>query len=67
LHPGSCWFLETGGRHAFYTTDSELLVTAWHPDTDTGPSHHNHPMLNKTIVDGVSAKDIPSIQTKHPS
>lgn len=64
LEPGMCWFLETGGQHAFYTDDSELLVTAWHPDTDTGPNHHDHPMLNKTIVDGVSARHIDEIRTK---
>lgn len=67
LLPGDCWFLETGGQHAFYTNDSELLVTAWHPDTDTGPTHHDHPMLNKTIVDGVSAKHLQHIKTESPS
>lgn len=64
LEPGSCWFLKTGGQHAFYTDDSELLVSAWHPDTDTGPSHHDHPMLNRTMVEGVSAKHIDAIRTK---
>lgn len=63
LSPGDCWFLETGGEHAFYTTDSELLVTAWHPDSDTGPHRDNHPMLNRTIVEGVSARYIPGIRT----
>jgi hypothetical protein len=64
LLPGDCWFLKTGGSHAFFTTDSELLVTAWHPDTDTGPNRNDHPMLNKTIVDGVSARNIEGIRTK---
>lgn len=64
LEAGSCWFLKTGGQHAFYTDDSELLVSAWHPDTDTGPSHHDHPMLNRTMVEGVSAKHIDAIRTK---
>lgn len=64
LEPGRCWFLETGGQHCFYTDDSEMLVTAWHPDTDTGPSHNDHPMLNKTIVGGVSAKHLPEIRTQ---
>ena len=64
LEPGSCWFLRTGGQHAFHTDQSELLVSAWHPDTDTGPSHHDHPMLNRTMVEGVSAKHIDAIRTK---
>lgn len=63
LEPGRCWFLETGGQHCFYTDDEEMLVTAWHPDTDTGPSHNDHPMLNKTMVEGVSAKYIDKIRT----
>jgi len=63
LEPGKCWFLKTGGQHCFYTDDNEMLVTAWHPDTDTGPRHNDHPMLNKTIVNGVSAKHIEHIRT----
>lgn len=64
LEPGRCWFLQTGGQHCFYTDDEEMIVTAWHPDTDTGPSHDNHPMLNKTIVGGVSARELADIRTK---
>jgi hypothetical protein len=26
-----------------------LLVMAWHPDSDSGPSHDDHPMLNRTL------------------
>ena len=64
LEPGSVWFLETNGEHAFHTDDSELLVTAWHPDSDFGPTDFDHPMLNRTIVNGVSAKYIDEIKTK---
>ena len=64
LTPGCCWFLDTNGEHCFYTDDSELTVCAWHPDSDTGPTHDDHPMLNKTIVDGVSSKYIDGIRTK---
>lgn len=63
LTPGSCWFLATGKQHSFHTKDSELLVSAWHPDSDTGPSHDDHPMINKTLVDGVSAVTMKSIRT----
>jgi len=63
LTPGSCWFLDTNGQHCFYTDDNELTVIAWHPDSDTGPNDHDHPMLNKTIVDGVSAREIDEIRT----
>ena len=39
-------------------------VVAYHPDSDTGPTHDDHPMLNRTIVEGVSARDIDKIRTK---
>lgn len=64
LRPGDVWFLPTGGKHRFCTKNSELLVTAWHPDSDTGPAHDDHPMLNRTMVNGVSAKDLPTIRTR---
>jgi hypothetical protein len=64
LTPGTVWFLETNGKHMFYTDDEELLVTAWHPDSDTGPNDEDHPMLNRTIVNGVSAKYLDEIRTK---
>lgn len=65
LTPGSVWFLETEGEHAFMTEkNNTLLVTAWHPDSDFGPTHDDHPMLNRTIVEGVSAKYIDNIRTK---
>ena len=39
-------------------------VIAYHPDSDFGPQDEDHPMINRTIVDGVQAsriKDIHSI------
>lgn len=55
LAPGMFWHIPTGGRHSFHTDDDSLDVFAWHPDSDFGPSHDWHPMLNRTIVDGVAA------------
>jgi len=52
------------GNHCFYTFDSEMDVIAFHPDSDFGPQDEFHPMINRTIVDGVSAKDINEIRTK---
>lgn len=56
LLPGTLFIIRPGGIHAFSTPyDEEMRVIAWHPDTDTGPSHEDHPMLNRTIIEGVSA------------
>ena len=53
------------GLHAFKTTDENVMdVVAFHPDSDFGATDLHHPMINKTIVDGVSANTIESIRTK---
>ena len=50
--------------HAFETPEgSELDVVAFHPDSDFGPAPKDHPMVNRTIVDGVSASQLDGIRT----
>lgn len=49
LQAGMAWWIPTGARHSFRTAQEPLDVIAWHPDSDFGPTDHNHPMLNKTI------------------
>ena len=63
LSPSVAFVIPAESPHSFHTDDDELLVVAWHPDSDTGPSHDDHPMVNRTIVNGVSAADIPEIRT----
>ena len=63
LSPGMAWYIPTGCHHAFYTAEESLDVIAWHPDSDFGPTHVNHPMVNRTYVEGTSASQIPKIQT----
>lgn len=66
FHP--CDGVKTGeaiiGTHSFNTDGNSMDVIAWHPDTDFGPADEDHPMINRTIVDGVSAKGIDAIRTK---
>lgn len=57
LEPGMLFCIHAGGEHAFSTDDDELRVLAYHPDSDFGPTDEAHPMLNRTIIDGVSAAD----------
>lgn len=64
LHPGLIFFIPTGANHSFHTEDSALLVIAYHPDTDFGPTHADHPMVNRTIVNGVSAAQLDDLRTK---
>jgi mannose-6-phosphate isomerase-like protein (cupin superfamily) len=67
LEPGTIFTIHAGGLHKFQTfTDHDMRVLAYHPDSDFGPDDEQHPMLNRTIVDGVSARYLDDIRTKHP-
>lgn len=64
LVPGAMFRIPFEGHHKFRTFGSEMRVIAYHPDSDFGPQDENHPMINRTIVDGVSASMIDAIRTK---
>ncbi|MHA6287070.1 cupin domain-containing protein [Maricaulis sp. CAU 1757] len=64
LEPGTMFRIPFEGEHKFRTTDSELRVIAYHPDSDYGPRDEDHPMINRTIVGGVSASEIDTIRTR---
>ena len=67
LEAGQIFYLQTDTEHKFrsdHKKDIIMKLIAYHPDSDFGPSNEEHPMVNRTIVDGVSAKDIDEIRTK---
>lgn len=64
LHRGDIFAIEANYLHKFRTHTNSLTMVIFHPDSDTGFTHHNNPMLEKTIVNGVKASNIPQIQTK---
>jgi mannose-6-phosphate isomerase-like protein (cupin superfamily) len=64
LVPGGVFVIPAEGIHGFVTKESEMAVVAYHPDSDFGPTHEVHPMINRTIVNGVSARLIKEIMTK---
>ena len=63
LIPGLSFVIPADCVHAFETADDAMDVVAFHPDSDTGPKPDDHPMINRTIVDGVSAANIATIRT----
>ncbi|MEL6389451.1 MAG: cupin domain-containing protein [Bacteroidota bacterium] len=64
LQPGMVFIIHEDGAHKFRTVeDHSLVVVAYHPDSDFGPVDEDHPMINRTIVDGVSASQLKDIQT----
>ena len=50
LEPELAFVIAADAPHSFFTDEDALDVVVYHPDTDTGPTHEDHPMLNKTIV-----------------
>lgn len=64
LVPGKIFIIHPDGTHRFRTrAGAKLTVVAYHPDSDFGPKDEDHPMINRTIVDSVSASEIEGIRT----
>lgn len=64
LVPGMAFIIPKEGQHCFSTQEQTMDVIAWHPDSDFGPMDGDHPMINRTFVEGVSAAILPHLQTK---
>lgn len=64
LFAGRSFVIRANGRHSFKTTTDEMVVIAFHPDSDFGPTHEIHPMINRTIVEGVPAAQLDKLQTR---
>lgn len=64
LLPGRMFILAPDAEHGFETDDDTMDLTVFHPDSDVGPTDEENPMLSRTIVQGVSAKEIDAIRTK---
>lgn len=50
LAPGLAFVIRAHALHCFHTDDSDLLVLAYHPDSDFGPTNADHPMINRTLL-----------------
>lgn len=63
LQPGMIFHIPPDSQHKFRTGESGISFVVFHPDSDTGFNHRNNPMLNCTMIAGISAANIPEIQT----
>lgn len=52
LSAGSLFYIAKDTEHRFITDTSTMDVIAYHPDSDWGPTHQEHPMVNRTWVAG---------------
>lgn len=50
LTEGDIFLLPIDTLHRFRTPDESMDIIAFHPETDTGPTDEDHPMLNRTII-----------------
>lgn len=64
MKAGHLFVLHADEVHSFHTREDCLRIVLYHPDSDSGPSHEDHPMLNRTIVEGKSAAQIDEIRTR---
>ena len=64
LEPGQVFIIPAGALHSFKTSDSPMSVIAYHPESDYGPSDEVHPMINRTMINGVSASLLEEIRTR---
>jgi mannose-6-phosphate isomerase-like protein (cupin superfamily) len=64
LTPGMAFVIPAGKLHAFATRGQPMRIVAFHPDSDFGPTHQDHPMINRTMVDGISAASLPYLHTQ---
>jgi quercetin dioxygenase-like cupin family protein len=50
LTTGDIFMLPVDTLHRFRTPNESMDIIAFHPETDTGPTDEDHPMLNRTII-----------------
>jgi mannose-6-phosphate isomerase-like protein (cupin superfamily) len=58
LKSGDVFIINENVLHSFKTINSDMLIVVYHPESDFGPTDKNHPMINKTIINGISASQI---------
>ncbi|MBI1824823.1 MAG: cupin domain-containing protein [Planctomycetes bacterium] len=53
LETNLIFVIPTDASHSFKTEAGQCMdVVPYHPDSDWGPSHEEHPMVNRTLVEG---------------
>lgn len=63
FRPGMMFFIPPETPHSFQSDVETLRIVIFHPDSDSGPTHEDHTMLNRTFVAGLSARTLPGIHT----
>jgi quercetin dioxygenase-like cupin family protein len=65
MSPGRLFILPPDAAHRFSTVGTlGMTLTVFHPDSDFGPTDDEHPMLNRTVIEGISARHLEAIRTR---
>jgi mannose-6-phosphate isomerase-like protein (cupin superfamily) len=62
--PGTVFFIPPNLAHSFQSRDETLRIVIYHPDSDSGPTHTDHTMLNRTFIRGQSAQHLTSLHSR---
>lgn len=49
LSPGKIFYLAEAVPHCFHSGREPMVVVAYHPDSDVGPTDASHPMMSRTL------------------
>lgn len=61
---GTAFVIPPGVAHSFQSGEENMRIVIYHPDSDSGPTHTDHTMLNRTFVGGKTAKKMADIHTR---
>lgn len=50
LEAGNVFYLPERQVHGFQSLKDPMVIIAYHPDSDVGPTDHSHPMLSRTYL-----------------
>jgi mannose-6-phosphate isomerase-like protein (cupin superfamily) len=60
---GTAFVIPPGVAHSFQSQDQNMRIVIYHPDSDSGPAHEDHTMLNRTFVKGESVQHMTELHT----
>ncbi|WP_157650434.1 cupin domain-containing protein [Burkholderia ubonensis] len=61
---GMAFVIPPGVVHSFQGRGESMRIAIYHPDSDSGPTHTDHTMLNRTYVNGTTAKTMTDLHTR---
>lgn len=61
---GTVFLIPPHIEHSFQSYGESMRIVIYHPDSDSGPTHEDHTMLNRTFVNRQSARQMTDLHTR---